>query len=213
MNIQTTRICKECKENVVLDEYNFVYYKKSYIHFDCFVSMLVNKKRKPISVDEAKRFAIELRDSKECREVANFAIYKNRLYKWLQKKYEQGVMPSFVFTKLEDVFKGKYKGMNRPVPPEDLLDMWKRKWHYLNDLYAYNLNKGKDMDMTGRISYDLAVILAKVNSYYEWKEKLESDKQVIVNMQKEKQIDYNKILPAKKNKEKEIDFIIADEEE
>lgn len=185
---------------MVLEEYNFVLYKNKYYHFDCYVSSLVNKKRNPLEIGEARRIARELKD--QSKDVVNDIIAKNHLYTWLRKKYEIIVMPSYIFTRLESVFKGDYKGMDRSIPAEDLLDMWKRKWSDLNDLYGWNVKKGKSMDSIGRLLYDLAVILAKTTSYYSWKENQKITEQKIKELQLENRnkINYDNINSKVKSK-------------
>jgi hypothetical protein len=212
--IQTTRKCKECGELVVLEEFNFVYNEsnKRYIHYDCFVGSLTNRKNKPLEVEEAQKIANELKNDDGIRKMAEGLIGRNHLYKWLQKKYELVVMPSSIFTKFEDVFKGRYKGMDRGVPPEDLLDMWKRKWADLNNLYAWNLSKGKEFDPDGRIHYDLAVILAKTTSYYEWREncKMTELKRKEIESENKNRIDYKKIKPKPVSIKNNEDFSFDD---
>jgi hypothetical protein len=49
--------------------------------------------------------------------------------------------------------------------------MWQRKKQELDKLYNYNQQKGKELDRSSRINYDLAVLLSKYDSFLEWKEK------------------------------------------
>ena len=36
-------------------------------------------------------------------------------------------MPKYIYVKLASVYSGKYEGLKKPCPPEELLDMWQRK--------------------------------------------------------------------------------------
>jgi hypothetical protein len=208
--IQTTRKCKHCKELIVLEDYGFILYKESYYHYDCFVKSLVEKKKGGISEEEAKGIAEGLKE--EGREATKDIIARNHLFTWVQKKYDLVVMPSYIYTKFDAIFKGEYKGMTRPIPPDDLLDIWERKWNDLSGLYNWNANKGKTMDATGRINYDIAVILAKSNSYYAWKDTQKQKDESIKEMHTEKKFDYGAIAGKAKLQSNE-NYIIDDEED
>lgn len=93
-----------------------------------------------------------------------------QLTDWLYETYDISFMPKHFFINLDKVFKGTYKGLKKPVPVEDLLDMWQRKLPYLTKVYIQNKNKGKDMTGMARINYDLAILLSRYDSYCEWKD-------------------------------------------
>lgn len=191
--IQTTRKCKYCKELIILEEFDFVLEGVSYFHFNCFIDYWVNKKRGKVSVEEAKVYASELKEG--CKESVKDIIDRNHLFKWLQKKYDLVVMPTCVFTKFEAIFKGEYKGMSAPLSPEDLLDMWERKWTELNSLYNYNIGKGKEIDNLGRLNYDTAVILSKSTSYFKWKQNqvITDIKKKEIQLENQNKVDYTKL--------------------
>ncbi len=167
--METIRKCHECHEKIILEKDPFILDKEIYRHYDCFIKYLLNKKRNKVNKDEA----IKIADSKkeESRLLVKSIIAKNHLYQWIQRSYNIVTLPSCFFTKMDAVFNGTYKGMAIGIPPEDLLDMWERKWKDLCNTYAWNIAKGKIIDDVGRINYDLAIILSKSTSYYKWKEK------------------------------------------
>ena len=71
---------------------------------------------------------------------------------------------------MDSVYKGTYKNLNKPVPPEDLLDMWRQKKNYLEKVSEQNRKKGTEIDGINRVNYDLAILLSKYDSYLKWKE-------------------------------------------
>lgn len=89
---------------------------------------------------------------------------------WLYREYDVSFLPKQFFINLDKVYKGTYKNLNKPVPLEDLWDMWQKKMPYLLKLHDKNKRSGKDMDGMCRIYYDMSVVLAKYDSYLKWKE-------------------------------------------
>ncbi|MGE5411722.1 MAG: hypothetical protein ACM3MI_12245 [Clostridiales bacterium] len=173
MGIQTTRKCFECKGMIVLEDDKFIY-DKNYFHYECYVKSLMNKKRKPLEESEARTKADELIE--ESKRNASDIIAKNHLFKWLMRHYNLVVLPNYIYTKLDAIFDGTYKGLTQSISAEDFLDMIERKWNDLCGLYDYNISIGKKMDDVGRLNYDIAVILAKSTSYYKWKRQQEINK-------------------------------------
>lgn len=112
---------------------------------------------------------------------------------WLYRQYEVSFLPKYFFINLDKVYKGTYKNLNKPVPVEDLWDMWKRKMPYLLKTYDRNRRMGKSMDGISRISYDMAIVLSKYDSYLAWKEQ---QAQALAEQQRktEQQIDYSKVI-------------------
>lgn len=89
---------------------------------------------------------------------------------WLYREYDVSFLPKQFFINLDKVYKGTYKNLSKPVPLEDLWDMWQKKMPYLLKLHDKNKRSGKDMDGMCRIYYDMSVVLAKYDSYLKWKE-------------------------------------------
>lgn len=111
---------------------------------------------------------------------------------WLYRQYEISFLPKYFFINLDKVYKGTYKNLNKPVPVEDLWDMWQRKMPYLLQVYDRNKRSGKQMDGMARINYDLAIILSKYDSYLEWKEQ-QKQAQAEEMAKKSTNIDYTKV--------------------
>lgn len=100
-----------------------------------------------------------------------------QLSDFLYSEYNVSFLPKYFFINLDKVYKGTYKNLNKPVPVEDLLDMWQQKMNYLNKVAEQNRHKGKNIEGIARINYDLAILLSKYDSYCEWKARKEAEKQ------------------------------------
>ena len=130
---------------------------------------------------------------------------------WLYREYEISFLPKYFFINLDKVYKGTYKNLTKPVPVEDLWDMWKRKMPYLQKVNK-NIRMGKKIDGMARINYDMAIVLSKYDSYLEWKEQ---QQQALLEeaRKKEQTVDYDKVYNnaqpvSKKNTQINIDSII-----
>lgn len=172
--IITTRKCGWCKENIELEkEKQTVLQNKKYYHYDCFIEKEISKKRNTPTQKEAEDFARQLIE--ENKHIINEIVNKNHLYLWLQRKYDLAVIPTYVYQKLADIYSGKWKDLTRQIPPEDILDMFKRQWHNLEQININNINKGKKLNPENRLNYDLSIIINKSSSYYEWRAKAEEE--------------------------------------
>lgn len=100
-----------------------------------------------------------------------------QLSDFIYREYDVSFLPKHFFINLDKVYKGTYKNLNKPVPVEDLLDMWQQKMDYLNKVADHNRQMGKKIEGIARINYDLAILLSKYDSYCEWKAKKASEKQ------------------------------------
>lgn len=124
---------------------------------------------------------------------------------WLYQQYDISFLPKYFFINLDKVYKGTYKNLTKPVPVEDLFDMWKRKMPYLIEIHDKNKRHGKNMDGINRISYDLAILLAKYDSYLKWKEQMQLAE--IANAQLDFNIDYDYKLYKNNNTTENADKI------
>lgn len=96
----------------------------------------------------------------------------NELYEFIYKEYNLSTLPNYMFVKISQVFTGEYgKNVREPISVFDLYDMWQRKMDYLNKQAEYNKEHGKEMTGTQRVTYDLAILINKYDSYKRWKEK------------------------------------------
>lgn len=96
----------------------------------------------------------------------------NELYEFIYKEYNLSSLPNYMFVKISQVFTGEYgKNVREPISVFDLYDMWQRKMDYLNRQAEYNKEHGKEMTGTQRVTYDLAILINKYDSYKRWKDK------------------------------------------
>jgi hypothetical protein len=202
--METIRKCKQCKENIVLETDDFLIYKESYYHFNCFIVFLTSKKRGAVSEDIARGQAEQLRE--ESKSKGREVIAKNHLYRWIQRNYDMVSLPTFFYQKMEDIFNGNWKDMTEGISPEDLLEMWIRKKQDLDKIAGYNKGVGKALKDVARINYDLAVLINKYGSYKRWKEN-----QVLVDQKRKEtieeiknKVDYSNVEHALRNKKEEI---------
>lgn len=197
-DINITRKCAVCKEYINLDTDDFVYVKDKYYHFNHIVEEKLSKPRNKLSKEElVEKYRKIQNDNKKDIE---YKKEKDRLFKWLQNTYNTVVIPKYFYMKMDSVFDGTYKGLSRGIPPEDILDMWKRKINELNRINNQNKNKGKVLIGVARIQYDLAILLSKYDSYLKWKEQqkiIEQERQQIKDDFKNK-IEFNKINTTNK---------------
>ena len=100
---------------------------------------------------------------------------------------------------MDSVYKGTMKNLNKPVPPEDLLDMWKQKRNYLEKIAEQNRKKGNEISGVQRVNYDLAILLSKYDSYLKWKDqqKIAAATDELKKSNKEK-IEYTDVIRPKR---------------
>ena len=110
---------------------------------------------------------------------------------WLYKQYDISFLPKYFFINLDKVYKGTYKNLNKPVPVEDLWDMWRKKMSFLRKIHEFNARKGKKIEGVALITYDLAIILSKYDGYLKWKEEQALTK--TGKSEEQVNIDYDKV--------------------
>lgn len=169
-----TRKCSICKEPIYINDANedfFITLKnetKSYTHTNCYIEKQTTKKRSPKTVEECQEYIEQCRQNTKVTEKKKST--KNELYEFLFDMYDISYFPQYFYIKMDSVYKGTMKNLNKPVPPEDLLDMWKQKRNYLDKVAEQNRKKGNEILGVNRVNYDLAILLSKYDSYLKWKE-------------------------------------------
>ena len=169
-----TRKCSICKEPIYINDTNedfFITLKNetnSYTHTNCYIEKQTTKKRSPKTVEECQEYIEQCRQSTKAIEKKKST--KNELYEFLFDMYDISYFPQYFYIKMDSVYKGTMKNLNKPVPPEDLLDMWKQKRNYLDKVAEQNRKKGNEILGVNRVNYDLAILLSKYDSYLKWKE-------------------------------------------
>ena len=171
------RTCNCCKQTLIINNDNIgdvIYYDKVFYHSRCFIekcTRISNSKRKNIS----PKWGIALNDLNKVRSNSDkyirSSIAKEEIFDFIRESYGIVNIPPYIFEKLNNIYNGTFKGMGCGIPPEHLLDMWKKKIRMLNQIAAQNNIRGKKMDANARINYDLSILIGKYNSYLKWLEK------------------------------------------
>lgn len=112
--------------------------------------------------------------------------------KWLHDAYDMnGISFSkglcVYLAKVNNGSYGSYRSKGRKIPYNDLLDMWKRKWGYLEKRNKNNPKFGEQ-----RIFYDFEYLLSKYDSYLAWK--MEQEAERIEKENRANEIEYSKAL-------------------
>ena len=102
-------------------------------------------------------------------------------------------MPKAFFVRLDSVYKGTYRGLAQPIPPEHLLDMWQQKINYLDKVAEQNRKKGKEVDGLSRLNYDLAILVSRYPAYLTWIKKQQVAAGQPVETTAQQHIDYSNL--------------------
>ena len=185
LNINT-RKCNICKKLINVsesssDDYFFKQTGKvrTFFHSQCYMEQQTHKKRKPLTEEECAFCISQIKTENEIlkseeKKTQEKRLVKDQLYNFISDMYDISFFPKFFYVKMDSVYKGEYKGLKKPVPPEHLLDMWEQKKSYLLKVYERNHTHGKEIDGLQRVYYDLAILLSKYDSYLSWKDKQEN---------------------------------------
>lgn len=189
-NIGIKRKCSCCGEYFYISNDNIddaIYYDKKTYHSSCFIN-ICNKRSQMKREDVSQKWTWVLThlDSikQESYDHLKLAVAKENVFNFIKDAYDVTIIPTTVWQKLSNIYNGTFKGMTYGIPPEHLLDMWKRKIDMLNGIANRNSTKGKIMNADQRINYDLSVLVNKYDSYLKWLEKqkiLEAEKEIEKN--------------------------------
>lgn len=184
---QIQRKCGCCKKNIYINNENIddaIYYDKKTYHSKCFIN-ICNKRSKMKNQNISQKWMCILNDldniKQKSYEHLSLAVMKENIFDFIKDAYNVTIIPTTVWRKLDAIYSGTYKGMTNGIPPEHLLDMWKRKINMLNGIANSNSTNGKVMDSSQRINYDLSILINKYDSYLKWLEKqkiFEAEKEV-----------------------------------
>lgn len=170
------RTCAECDKNILFNKDTLdqvIRFEKKHYHYDCFINACKKKSKRSNASPkwvEALNSIEEIQQDTKNYYNCNNDLQKDEIYNFILENYNTMIVPPYVFIKLEDIYSGKRKGLTCEIPPEDILDMWKRKMTYLNKLRAKNIALGKNMTVAQQINYDLTVLVNKYDDYLRWKE-------------------------------------------
>lgn len=180
--------CKLCGEGINSEDFDTYLYEsnaknlKSYYHIHCFFEKKTKRSREKWTLEQCEEYVQKYRAAMKEQSITK--DLKDRMYKWIMQEYDIVSLPAYFFTKTAAVFNGTYKGLSKPIPVEDLFDMWQRKKSYLDRVWMKKYPDGKLNDQS-RLMYDLAVLVGKYSSYLDWKAEKEIEKQNAENRLKE----------------------------
>ena len=203
MLIAVHKKCSICHEFMSLElEKDNIVWDKSYMHVDCYVNKLFNKKRNKLTLEQIKDNVLKIQKENESHVLS--ALLKDSFYRWIQQSYGIVSIPTYFFQKIDSVIKGEYKGLTRGIPLDDLYDMWKRKKQELDKIALSNQSKGKSMDSVARLQYDLAILVGKYDSYLKWKTSQKVLAEEIKKQIEEPKIDFIKINQAISKQQEDV---------
>lgn len=181
------RKCGCCEEYFYISHNDIddaIYYDKKTYHSSCFINMC-NKRSQMKREDVSQKWTWVLNHLDQIRKESykhlSLAITKENVFEFIKDSYDVTIVPTTVWQKLSDIYNGTFKGMSVGIPPEHLLDMWKRKIDMLNGIADRNKTKGFVMSSDKRINYDLSILVNKYDSYLRWLEKqriIEAEKEI-----------------------------------
>lgn len=172
-----TRKCSCCGESLQITKNvigEIIYCDGKTYHKDCFANLCKEKmssKRKDTVKKYTDLFNSIDKLSKDTIEYFKPIILKDMVYRFIVKHYHPTNIPYYVWNKLEEIYNGTYKDMTKSIPPNHLLDMWKRQIDALDKMHNKMELEGKHLDPVQKINYDLAVLIGKYDSYLSWREK------------------------------------------
>lgn len=203
------RICAECKQKINIDKNNLeqvIRFENSCYHYDCFISACKRKSKKSNALPKWGEALTLIKSIKEETDIfLNRELCKQEIFELITSNYNIKVVPKNIFTKLEDIYNGRFKGLVCCIPPEDILDMWKRKMDYLNKVKAKNITLGKIMTAAQQVNYDISVLINKYDSYLKWKEQNKIIEQDVNKVHEDilKTVDLDKLSKITQNQNKE----------
>lgn len=203
------RKCKVCDatrtRTIKVDEGKFIYYKSSYFHYNCFIKHIVDTDK--LTYEEAKLFADKMVIKTSKSKTVNNSIDRDRLTYWIYENYNINVLSALFFQKLKQINDGTYAmRINTPITYYDLLQIFKKMKTYLDKVNYKNERKGKKIDISKRINYDLAIVINNYDEYLKWKQKqkteeIENNKiKTDFDIKKDIQINNISVLQKEKNK-------------
>ena len=149
------RKCALCGEKIEVSlpySKKYVYYKPKakWYHLDCFTVVTTPRTHVGDWISKTASYVLS-------------EVSKDNIYNWFVNHYDVSAVPKRVFQKLDEIYKGTYKGLAQPIPPHELYDILVRKDDYLFSIF----NKRNIVDIH-RVDYALAVAMSSYKSYKAW---------------------------------------------
>ena len=201
------RTCSRCNKKIIISKNNlnsgeFVKYKNSYYHTECFIEYANERISKNNRYSPAWQEALDNID--DCRIAARDAvkttIFRDELNKYLLDQYKVATFSDYFWNVVSEVENGWYRKRRcKSIETEQLTEMWKYYQRELDNINRYNVEHGKGVIGEGRALYDLAVIM---KNYEKIKKGIAEEK---VRAEETARIDEPKIEYTKIQVQKETD--------
>lgn len=195
-----TRKCALCGKEIQLTlpySKNYIYKKISnsgkWYHLNCFKQTIGPRVKVEDWITKTSSFVLS-------------EVSKDNICQLFYNHYNISCISARLFKKLDEIYKGSYKGLAQPIPPNELYDILCRKMNYLDK----NAVK-KCLDGEQRANYDLAVAMGSYNSYKEFLAKLEAQQKELDEEMARRVANPNKYklygyVPSDKPQEELIDY-------
>ena len=221
---QYIKKCRICKQEIDLfndniDNFIIIQNGKihNYYHKKCFINSKLLNKKNPLTINECNEIINDNKDHtlnyiQKLKNENNEKLKTNKernirlaVTDFIFDMYGITYLPNYFYLKLDSIYKGTYKNLNRPIPPEDLLDMWKRQKDSLNKLAENKRRRGEEITGINRIHFDLAVLMSHYDSYLKWKQERKNiiSEDIERRNNNQKHIDYSNVMLNKHNTSKE----------
>jgi len=175
------RKCACCDKYIVHNDIDdVVMYKKKFYHKNCFCDYKLNHARPKWDEHELqKQLPQLLADTKKYLEHQN---HFDELNMFIADNYDFYLIPKPFYERIRQIDEGTFYKITKPIPIEDILDMWQQKLPYFKKLH---IKKNMKEDAVNTLYYDLAILCSKYNNYLNWKENKKAEKQEIKKYKQE----------------------------
>ena len=178
----------------------------NFAHYDCEYKVRIKKKH--ATKEKVEKVLEKMRQ--QAINLISEEFKLSKFYEFIHSSYNIVSISRTFKAKIAKLLSGDYDGISKPIPIEDLMDMWKQKIKTLISIHQSNIKKGKDIDRAMRPNYDLAVLLNKYDKYLDWKLREKTRASEIVSIVTNRE-DTPKInFAPKKKKGNEIADILDD---
>lgn len=123
----------------------------------------------------------------------NIQEEKQKFKEWLYEAYDTTYLSRYFFNTVESVYIGAYKNLKKPIPFEDLRDLWQSEMPDLRKIHDKNTRQGKEMNATQTALYDLAVVVSRYDDFLVEKERNRRIQAERENYKSQTHIDYAKL--------------------
>ena len=150
------------------DNSDVIYFDKQFYHKNCFIKAKSVKRKCFVCKEDIVITSPDdefIYYDRHCYHPESW-FYGSDLCAFVREKYN---VTNPQWDLLQSVIDGTYKNIGVGIPAEDLLDMWERKWNYLQKQHNKLIQKNSDVNATALVRYDVAILVNKYDSYLKWK--------------------------------------------